>query len=119
VVSRIWTGDQVETAWFGRSDAVKNGRRSFPASFKAKVALEALKDEATLSELASRHELHPNQICQWRRRLLDSAPEIFADKRSAKKQKEEEELKASLYQQIGQLQFELDWLKKKLGRFDA
>jgi transposase-like protein len=89
-------------------------RRRFTAEFKARVALEALKGEKTLNELASQFEVHPNQIAEWKRRLLEAAPGLFADRRG-QSAPDDEALKARLYQEIGQLKVELDWLKKKLG----
>ncbi len=89
-------------------------RRRFTAEFKARVALEALKGEKTLNELASQFEVHPNQIAEWKRRLLEAVPGLFADRRGHPAP-DAEALKARLYQEIGQLKVELDWLKKKLG----
>lgn len=88
-------------------------RKSYPAEFKAKVALEAVKGERSLSELASKYEVHPNQIGQWRKALLAELPGIFSDKRQRKQQDGEAE-KARLYEEIGRLKVELDWLKKKV-----
>ncbi|MGP8320879.1 MAG: IS3 family transposase [Methanosarcinaceae archaeon] len=88
-------------------------RKNYSASFKAKVALEALKKEKTISQLSSEYGVHSNQITQWRKRLLEELPDIFSQKRK-KKEKDTEELQAELYQQIGQLKVELDWLKKNL-----
>ena len=87
-------------------------RRNHSALFKAKVALEAVKKEKTIAQLSSDFGVHPNQITQWRRRLLDEVPNIFSKKRK-KKEKDNEELQSELYRQIGQLKVELDWLKKK------
>jgi len=87
-------------------------RRNHSALFKAKVALEAVKKEKTIAQLSSDFGVHPNQITQWRRRLLDEVPDIFSKKRK-KKEKDNEELQSELYRQIGQLKVELDWLKKK------
>jgi len=87
-------------------------RKNYSASFKAKVALEAVKKEKTISQLSSEYGVHSNQITQWRKRLLEDLPDIFSQKRK-KKEKDTEELQAELYQQIGQLKVELDWLKKK------
>ena len=89
-------------------------RKQYSGDFKAKVALEAIKGLKTLNELASQYEVHPNQITQWKKQVLDEVPQIFSTRR-AQAQKETEELTASLYQQIGQLQVELDWMKKKSG----
>ena len=80
--------------------------------FKAKVALEALKGEKTMAELSSEYGVHPNQIRQWRQKLVDELPGVFSDRRQ-KNEKEAEEVTAELYRQIGQLKVELDWLKKK------
>ena len=87
-------------------------RKSYSAAFKAKVALEAIKQEKTISQLSSEYGVHANQINQWRRRLLEELPEIFSKKRK-KKEKDAEDLQDELYRQIGQLKVELDWLKKK------
>ena len=96
---------------------MKNGRKNHSARFKAKVALEAVKGEKTLSELASKYEVHPNQIRQWKKQLLDQISDIFVDKRR-RKSDDDEKLKEQLYQQIGQLKVENDWLKKKAGLDD-
>ncbi|MHB1162250.1 MAG: IS3 family transposase [Chloroflexota bacterium] len=88
------------------------------AEFKAKVALEAIKGQRTLNEIAGEYGVHPGQIIQWKKHLLEELPGLFASKRS-REAKSEEELKASLYQQIGQLKVELDWLKKKAGVLPA
>jgi len=89
-------------------------RRKFSAEFKAKVALEALKGHRTVAELASEFGVHPNQISQWKKQLLETIPEAFSRRRERDK-KARRELTDRLYRQIGQLQVELDWLKKKLG----
>jgi transposase-like protein len=89
-------------------------RKQYSAEFKAKVALEAIKGNKTINELASGFEVHANQITQWKKQVLEEVPQIFSTRR-AQAQKGQEELTASLYQQIGQLQVELDWLKKKSG----
>jgi len=96
---------------------MKNKRRNHSAQFKAKVALEAVKGDKTIAELASRFEVHPNQITQWKRQLLESLPAIFSRSRQKDKQKKDD-LTEYLYQKVGQLKVELDWLKKKSG-FDA
>ena len=89
-------------------------RNRYPADFKAKVALEAIKGHKTLNEVASEYGVHPNQISTWKKQLLQELPCIFSARR-AHQADAEEALKARLYQQIGQLQVELDWLKKKVG----
>jgi putative transposase len=89
-------------------------RRRFSAEFKARVAREALKERKTLAELAAEYDVHPNQISQWKKQLLDAMPDVFS-KRTANEREREERLKDRLYRQIGQLQVELDWLEKKVG----
>lgn len=89
-------------------------RRNFKPEFKAKVAIEAAKGMYTLSELAQKYNLHPNQISKWKKELEAHASELFSNKRGPKT-KEIEEEKAKLYEQIGRLQMELEWLKKKSG----
>ena len=96
---------------------MKKGRKNHNARFKAKVALEAVKGLKTLSELASKYEVHPNQIRQWKQQLLDQISDIFVDKRR-RKSDDDEKLKEQLYQQIGKLKVENDWLKKKSGLDD-
>lgn len=93
---------------------MKNKRRNHSAAFKAKVALEAVKGEKTIAELASQYEVHPTQIIQWKKQLLESLPDVFNNSPQKDRQKQDE-LTEHLYQQIGQLKVELDWLKKKSG----
>lgn len=93
---------------------MKGKRRNHSAQFKVKVALAAIKGDQTVAELASKYEVHATQITQWKKQVLDSLPEIFSQKR-VRQQQDQEHLTAQLYQQIGQLKVELDWLKKKSG----
>ena len=90
-------------------------RTTYSADLKAKLALEVIKGNRTLAEIASEAQVHPNLLTQWKRQLLESLPTVFSDKR-AMENKEQEALTDQLYQQIGQLKVELDWLKKKSGR---
>jgi transposase-like protein len=92
-------------------------RRMFTKQFKAQVALEALRETKTLSELASEYKVHPNQISEWKRRLLKQAAEIFDSGRSSRGSLSEDELTAPLYEEIGRLRMDNNWLKKKLGPF--
>jgi len=87
-------------------------RKRHDAAFKAKVALEAVKGEKTIAQLSSEYGVHPNQIGQWRKRLLKELPALFSDKRK-KAEQDNEDLENELYRQIGQLKVELEWLKKK------
>jgi transposase-like protein len=86
--------------------------RNHEAAFKAKVALEAVRGEKTMAQLSSQYRVHPNQIRQWKKRLLEELPGVFSRKRE-RGEKDKEELVEDLYRQIGQLKVELDWLKKK------
>ena len=92
----------------------KNRRKHNP-SFKARVALEALKGEETIAELANRFEVHPSQIRKWKNFLAEGAAGIFGGDQNQKK-KDDAGLIAQLYQQIGQLKVERDFLDKALGR---
>jgi transposase len=86
------------------------------AEFKAKVALEALREQETLSALSQKHGIHSNQISAWKKQLLDVAATVFEQSSGQKQVKEQEALIRDLYEQIGQLQYEANWLKKKLGK---
>lgn len=86
-------------------------RKRHSSSFKAKVALEAAKGERTLSELARKHSIHANQVSAWRAHLLKYAAELF-DSKQHSSGAEQEELVERLYQKIGELEVERDWLKK-------
>lgn len=90
-----------------------NVRKQFGKEFKAKVALEALKEQKTTAELASDFGVHSTQINQWKRELREALPSIFAGKRSAE-EKNQEKIVDDLYKRIGQLEMDNNWLKKKL-----
>jgi len=92
-------------------------RRRHSAAFKAKVAVEAIRGERPVNELASQYQVHPSQIAVWKRQALEGLPGLFSNGRG-KRQKGEEELRAQLYQEIGQLKVELDFLKKRAGLVD-
>jgi transposase-like protein len=89
-------------------------RNHYSADFKAKVALAAMKGQHTVNELAASFGVHPNQVLQWKKQALEAIPDAFSARRVRESQ-DEETLKAQLYQQIGQLKVELDWLKKQVG----
>jgi putative transposase len=86
-------------------------RRSFSGAFKAKVALAAVRGDKTTAELAAQFGVHGNQVSAWKKQLLEGAPELFADRRSRGKNGEADE--EELYEQIGRLKMEVEWLKKK------
>jgi putative transposase len=90
-------------------------RKRFDGAFKARVALAAIKGEQTTSEIAASYSVHPNQVSQWKKQVLEALPEIFSEKQK-KQEQNREEVENELYRQIGQLKVELDWLKKKSER---
>ncbi len=93
---------------------MENKRKRYRADFKFKVAVEAVKERQTMSELTTKYGVHSTQIGQWKKQLLEEGLEVFKELGKGKKDNHQE-LISRLYQQIGQLQVELDWLKKKQG----
>lgn len=90
----------------------KISRKKFSAEFKAKVAIEALKEQKTVAELAKQYDIHPTQIQTWKKHFLENSPRVFSDSHSGDKEKEANE--SRLFEQIGKLQMQNEWLKKKL-----
>lgn len=92
-------------------------RRNHSNQFKFKVALEATQEVKTLNEIASQYNLHPNQVGKWKKQLLTEGPTVFSND-TARQLQVVEEREAELYEQIGRLKMELEWLKKKATLFD-
>lgn len=87
-------------------------RRQHNAQFKLKVALEAARGLKTISQIASEHNLHPNLVSSWKKQLLEEGTTVFSSD-SARQQRDQAVREAELYEQIGRLKMELEWLKKK------
>ena len=87
-------------------------RKQYDNRFKAQVAIEAIKDERTMAQIASDYEVHPNQVRQWKRQILEQSPQLFANGHT-QSTSDNDRLITELYRQIGQLKVELDWLQKK------
>lgn len=90
-------------------------RKRYSAAFKAKVAQEAIRGVKTTAELASEHQVHPTLISQWKRQALENLVSLF-EGGSTRTEPDVEAVTAPLYEQIGRLKVELDWLKKKAER---
>ena len=94
---------------------MKKSRRKFSSKFKSKVVLDALKEHLSLQELASKYELHPNQISTWKREFLQGAASVF-DSPAHRTNNPDDTEKEQLYSKIGKLQVSIDFLKKSLGQ---
>ncbi len=92
---------------------MKKERRKFTSAFVAKVAIEAIKEDMTIQELALKHQVHPNQITTWKKEFLENASLVFDSKRQEVKDDSKDQI---LYSKIGELQIEIDFLKKVLGK---
>jgi len=88
-------------------------RKTYSASFKARIALAAFKGDSTANELAAQHQIHPTLISNWKKALLDGAESLFAEGGKTAKAGDQPD-PAELFEQIGRLKMELEWLKKKL-----
>ena len=88
-------------------------RQTFSKDFKAKVTLEALREESTIQEIAVKYGVHPNQISKWKKQATDNMASLFADGRVKEKKDDSAETIDRLYREVGQLQCDLSWLKKK------
>ncbi len=89
-------------------------KKKHDKNLKARVALEAIKGEKTIAEIASEYKVHPNLVGQWKKKMLQNLPELF-EKGEDKKDKGIEKENDELYKQIGKMKVEIDWLKKKLN----
>ena len=92
-------------------------RKKYSSQFKFKVALEAVKGQRTINEIASSNNIHSNQVSTWKRQLLVEGPTVFGQQ-TAKNLQEQTAREAELFEQIGRLKMELEWLKKKATPFE-
>ena len=92
-------------------------RKKYSGQFKFKIALEAVKGQVTINEIASSNNIHPNQVSTWKKQLLVEGPTVFGQQ-TAKKLQEQSAREAELFEQIGRLKMELEWLKKKATPFE-
>lgn len=91
-------------------------RKQYTMQFKFKVALDAAKGVKTINQLASDYDLHPNQVSNWKKQLLEEGPGLF-NRQLDRRQEQQAAQEAELYEQIGRLKMELEWLKKKAAQF--
>ena len=91
-------------------------RRNFSAEFKAKVVLEILREEETLGQIATKHQIHPTVLQKWKKTALEGLPDLFADPRKKSSgELAKDSMINDLYKQVGLLSMQLEWLKKKCG----
>ena len=88
-------------------------RRKHRAQFKFQVAMDAIKETKTIAQLSAQYGVHPNQISHWKKQLIDEGSTVFS-KVNADQQRRQESIQAELYEQIGRLKMELEWLRKKV-----
>ena len=88
-------------------------RRKHSAQFKFQVAMDAIKETKTIAQLSAQYGVHPNQISHWKKQLIDEGSTVFS-KVNADQQRRQESIQAELYEQIGRLKMELEWLRKKV-----
>lgn len=91
-------------------------KRKFDASFKARVAIEAIKEQKTAAEIAAIYEISPMQVSTWKKEFIESSFKVFENKRVARLEKKNEEQMDVLYKKVGQLEIERDFLKKNLEK---
>ena len=95
---------------------MSNQRKQYSAAFKAQIVLEALKETRTVAQIASEHQLHPNLVTKWKQEAVAELPIVFERKNTqAQAQEAQEQKVAQLYEQIGRLTTQVNWLKKKSG----
>ena len=97
---------------------VTNKRKQYSSQFKFKVAQEAIREHKTINEIASTHGVHPTQVRDWKKKLIEEGPTVFG-RNLASQIREQEARETELYEQIGRLKMELEWLKKKATQFDS
>lgn len=96
---------------------MRKKRKQYSSEFKFKVALEATKEAETINEIASRYGVHPTQVRDWKKKLIDEGPGVFG-RNLVRQIREQETRETELYEQIGRLKMELEWLKKKAAQFN-
>jgi transposase-like protein len=96
----------------------KRSRKKHSPAFKSKVAVEAIRMVNTVPDIAKRYEVHPSQVYTWKKRALEGLADLFTDGAGNRGREGQDKLIADLYEQIGRLQVELQWLKKKSGFTD-
>lgn len=91
-------------------------RKQYPAAFKAQIVMELLREEKTIAQVASEHQIHPNLLTKWKQTAIGNMPHLFerSDKQSAQSEAQERKI-AELYEEIGRLTTQVNWLKKKSG----